>query len=79
VTETTTSYGDRFYVYGTDGGNVRLSAVALAALQPEAVLRLGVMTIVPAGNITRAELDAWLNDLRRQNVAADLLPPDVLA
>jgi hypothetical protein len=79
MTETTTSYGDRFYVYRTTGDHYRFSAVALAGLQPEAVLRLGMKTIVPAGNITRAEFDAWLADFRRQGVAADLLPPNELA
>jgi hypothetical protein len=79
VPESTTSFGDRFFVYSTSGEKLRLSVVALAALTPEAVLRLDIKTVAPAGNVTRAELDAWLQDLRRQGVAVDLLPPDELA
>jgi hypothetical protein len=79
VTETTTSFGDRFYVYATAGAKLRLSVVALAGLRPEAVLRLGTKTVAPAGNVTRAELEAWMRDLRRQGAAVDFLPPDELA
>ena len=79
MAETTTSFGDRFHVYPTAGEKLRLSAVELAGLRPESILRLDTKTVAPAGNVTRAEFGAWLKDLRRHGIAADLLPPDELA
>jgi hypothetical protein len=79
VTENTTSFGDRFLVYPMPGEKLRLSAVEMSGLHPEAVLRLDMKTIAPAGNVTRAEFDAWLHDLRKNGVGVELIAPDQLA
>jgi hypothetical protein len=79
LTESTTSFGDRFHVYPMAGEKLRLSAVEMSGLHPEAVLRLDLKTIAPAGNVTRAEFDAWLQDLRKNGVAVELISPDQLA
>ncbi len=74
----TTVYGDCFHVYRTAADRLRLSGVALAGVQPTGLVRLGIKAIAPAGNLTPEELNAWLDELRRQGVTAELLPPDGL-
>ncbi len=78
MTELSALCGNLFHVYRTAGDKLRLSAIALVGLRPEAVVRIGVTSVAPGGNLTRPELDAWLDDLRRHNVSAELLPPDAL-
>jgi hypothetical protein len=78
VTELSALCGTLFHVYRTAGDKLRLSAIALAGLRPEAVVRLDVTSVAPGGNLTRPELDAWLDELRRHNVSAELAPPDEL-
>jgi hypothetical protein len=78
VTDLSALCGNLFHVYRTTGDKLRLSAIALAGLRPEAVVRLGVTSVAPGGSLTRPELDAWLDELRRHDVSAEMAPPDEL-
>jgi hypothetical protein len=74
VTASTSNFGDRFYVYETVTGSVRVSAYALRGLTARTVVRTGQRVMAPDGDQSPAAFGRWLGELRAAGIAVESLP-----